>query len=158
MNLVLNVESVGLTPDQFYRLCSDNPELRLELTARKETVIMPPASPQSGAWNFNVTGQLFECVKRDGRGIGLDSLAGFTLPSGAVRAPDAAWVLRDKWDALTKKQRAKFAPVVRDFGAYNVCQGFSSALVNVHEEREGLLSDVSSRQEILKARVGTELS
>jgi len=55
MNLLLNVESVGLTPDQFYRLCSDNPELRLELTARKEIVIMPPAPRGRGTadWRFS---------------------------------------------------------------------------------------------------------
>lgn len=115
MELLLNVESVGLTPDQFYRLCSDNPELRLELTARKEIVIMPPAGSESGAWNFNVNAQLAEWIKKDGRGIGFDSSAGFTLPNGAVRAPDAAWVLREKWDALTKQQRMKFAPVVPEF-------------------------------------------
>src|SRR5207249_1898534 len=44
-----------------------------------------------------------------------DSSAGFTLPNGAVRAPDAAWVLREKWDALTKEERMKFAPVVPNF-------------------------------------------
>jgi len=36
---VLNVESVGLSPEQFFRLCSDNPELRLELTAQKEIIV-----------------------------------------------------------------------------------------------------------------------
>jgi len=122
MNLLLNVESVGLTPDQFYRLCSDNPELRLELTARKEIVIMPPACSESGAWNFNVNAQLAEWIKKDGRGIGFDSSAGFTLPNGAVRAPDAAWVLREKWDALTKEERMKFAPVVPNFVIENRSQ------------------------------------
>ena len=113
--LRLNVESVGLTPDQFYRLCGDNPELRLELTARKEIVIMPPAGSESGAWNFNVNTQFGEWIKKDGKGIGFDSSAGFTLPNGAVRAPDGAWVLREKWNALTKQQRMKFAPVVPEF-------------------------------------------
>ena len=122
MNLLLNVESVGLTPEQFYRLCSDNPELRLELTARKEIVIMPPACSESGAWNFNVNTQLGEWIKKDGRGIGFDSSAGFTLPNGAVRAPDAAWVLREKWDALTKEERMKFAPVVPNFVIENRSQ------------------------------------
>ena len=36
---VMNVESVGLSPEQFFRLCGDNPELRLELTARKEIIV-----------------------------------------------------------------------------------------------------------------------
>jgi hypothetical protein len=36
---VLNIESVGLSPEQFFRLCSDNPDLRLELTAQKEIIV-----------------------------------------------------------------------------------------------------------------------
>ena len=33
--LVLNVENVGLTEEQFFQLCSDNRDLFMELTARK---------------------------------------------------------------------------------------------------------------------------
>jgi len=40
--LVLNAESVGISPEQFYRLCRDNPDLRIEFTARKEIEIMAP--------------------------------------------------------------------------------------------------------------------
>jgi Uma2 family endonuclease len=40
--LLLNVESVHLTDEQFYRLCQDNPDLRFELTAQRELVIMSP--------------------------------------------------------------------------------------------------------------------
>ncbi len=40
-SLILNVENVGLTSDQFLQLCSDNRDLRFELTAQKELVIMP---------------------------------------------------------------------------------------------------------------------
>ena len=42
---ILNVESVGLSPEQFFRLCGDNPELRLELTAQKEIIVMNPELP-----------------------------------------------------------------------------------------------------------------
>ena len=45
---VLNVESVELTQDQSFRLCGDNPELRLELTAQKEIIGMPPAHSKTG--------------------------------------------------------------------------------------------------------------
>src|SRR5260370_38676211 len=33
--LILSVQSVHLTDEQFYDLCQDNPDLRFELTARK---------------------------------------------------------------------------------------------------------------------------
>src|SRR5438128_4510136 len=83
MNLLLNVESVGLTPDQFYRLCSDNPELRLELTARKEIVIMPPACSESGARNLKVTTQLVKRSKKAGEVLVSTSLPDFTFPNAA---------------------------------------------------------------------------
>jgi Uma2 family endonuclease len=38
----LNVKTVKLTDEQFYRLCLANPDRQLELTATGELVIMPP--------------------------------------------------------------------------------------------------------------------
>ena len=37
---MLNVESAGLSPKQFFRLCRDNPDLRIELTAQKEIIML----------------------------------------------------------------------------------------------------------------------
>jgi hypothetical protein len=34
------------------------------------------------------------------------------LPNGAMRSPDASWVRRERWDALSADQREKFAPLV----------------------------------------------
>jgi len=39
----------------------------------------------------------------------------FKLPNGANRSPDAAWVQREKWDALTPEQRQRFPPLCPDF-------------------------------------------
>jgi Uma2 family endonuclease len=113
--IILNAESVDLTPEQFFRLCSDNPDLCLELTAQKEIVIMPPSGAESGGRNFDLAAQLSEWMKRDRTGKGFDSSAGFTLPNGAVRAPDLAWIRRERWDSLSKEQREKFAPICPDF-------------------------------------------
>ena len=43
------------------------------------------------------------------------SSAGFTLPNGATRSPDAAWIKLERWNALTEKQKASFAPICPDF-------------------------------------------
>jgi Uma2 family endonuclease len=37
--------------------------------------------------------------------------AGFRLPDGSVRAPDASWVSRAQWARLTPEDREAFAPV-----------------------------------------------
>ena len=113
--VILNVENVGLTPEQFDRLCRDNRDLRLELTARKEIVIMPPAFTRTGIQNAEISRQLGNWAERDGTGIAGDSSTGFSLPNSAVRAPDASWIRRDRWDALTEDQQNSFAPLCPDF-------------------------------------------
>jgi hypothetical protein len=40
VRVVLNAHSVGFTDDQFFRLCRDNRDLRIEMTAQKELIIM----------------------------------------------------------------------------------------------------------------------
>jgi len=112
---VLNVESVGLTPEQFFRLCGDNPELRLEFTAQKEIIIMSPTNSKTGMLNAEINRQLGNWARQDGRGVVFDSNTGFELPNGAKRSPDASWILRRRWDALTSEQQSVFAPICPDF-------------------------------------------
>jgi Uma2 family endonuclease len=52
---------------------------------------------------------------RDGSGVAFDSSTGFLLPNGAERSPDASWVSRRRWDALTPEQRERFPPLCPDF-------------------------------------------
>src|SRR5206468_6116294 len=40
---------------------------------------------------------------------------GFTLPNGAKRGPDAAWMSRERWNGIPEEQREKLAPVCPDF-------------------------------------------
>jgi Uma2 family endonuclease len=107
--------SAPLTDRLFLRLCSANPELRLERTAQGELVIMPPAGTETGGRNSPLTAQLYIWAKASGLGKSFDSSTGFTLPNGAVRSPDASWVTQDRWDALTPEERTRFAPLCPDF-------------------------------------------
>jgi Uma2 family endonuclease len=104
-----------LTDRLFLRLCAANPDLRLERTACGELIIMPPAGSDAGGRNLKVTQQLANWVEASGLGIAFDSSTGFTLPNGAVRSPDASWVARDRWDALTAEEQKGFAPLCPDF-------------------------------------------
>ena len=60
-------------------------------------------------------GQLWVWTKQDGTGVGFGSSGGFTLPSGAVRSPDAAWIKKTDWEAIPLEQRQKFAPICPEF-------------------------------------------
>jgi Uma2 family endonuclease len=41
--------------------------------------------------------------------------AGFTLPNGSVRSPDAAWVSNRRWDSLTEAEQEGYAPLCPEF-------------------------------------------
>ncbi len=113
----LNVQRTKLTEEQFMVLCQENPELRLELSAEGELVIMPPTGSEGGWRSGEVFLFLGTWAKQDQTGLSFDSSTGFTLPNGAIRSPDASWILRERWTALTKAQREKFAPICPDFVA-----------------------------------------
>ena len=78
-------------------------------------MIMPPTGSETGMINFKLTQLFGNWVDADGTGVGFDSSTGFTLPNGATRSPDLAWVRRPRWEALTPQQRGRFAPVCPDF-------------------------------------------
>ena len=101
--------------DQFFDFCQINRDLRIERTADGEIIIMPPTGSETGGQNFNLVVQFGIWVKQDGTGKGFGSSAGFTLPNGAERSPDASWIKLDRWEALTTEQRKKFAPICPDF-------------------------------------------
>lgn len=91
--LTVNLPAIApMTHEQFYEFCLANRDLRIERTANGEVVIMPPAFADTGNRNFNIAAQLWNWTEQDETGIGFDSSAGFTLPNGATRSPDAAWI------------------------------------------------------------------
>jgi Uma2 family endonuclease len=111
----LSVRGIKLTDEQFAQLCRENPELRLELTAKQELVIMPPTGSKTGWRNGKILYWLVAWAEKDGTGLAFDSSTGFTLPNRAKRSPDASWVRRERWDALTEEQQEEFAPLCPDF-------------------------------------------
>ncbi len=106
---------IDLTDDQFFEFCQINRDLRIERTATGELLIMSPTGSETGGSNFELSGQLFNWTKQDGTGKGFDSSTGFTLPNGATVSPDISWVNGERWNALSKDSRAKFAPIAPDF-------------------------------------------
>src|SRR6266852_4038018 len=113
--VALDLHSFRLTDEQFYQLCQDNEDLRLELTAEGELIIMPPTGGTTGSRNAKITYQITGWAIKDGSGLSFDSSTMFCLPNGARRSPDAAWVRRERWDALSEKERESFVPLCPDF-------------------------------------------
>lgn len=113
--LTLNLDTVHLSDEQFYQLCQNNRDLNFERTARGELIIMPPVGGDSGNWEADLIADLVIWNRQTNLGYTFSSSTVFKLPNGADRSPDAAWIQREYWDALTPEQRRKFPPIAPDF-------------------------------------------
>ena len=113
--LVLNVHALEMTEDQLLKLCSDNSDLRIELTVSRELVIMPPAGMESGWQEAELARQVGNWAVQNGTGRFFGSNAGYTLPNGAVRAPDVSWMPLSRWESLSREDQTKFGHTFPDF-------------------------------------------
>ncbi|MDB9485800.1 Uma2 family endonuclease [Dolichospermum circinale CS-537/01] len=104
-----------MTDDQFFDFCQLNRHFRIERNQIGDLFIMSPTGSETEERNFNLNGQLWIWTKQDGTGVGFGSSGGFTLPNGAVRSPDAAWIKRTKWEIIPADKRKKFAPICPEF-------------------------------------------
>lgn len=114
--LLLDVSNTTLhvTLVQFDKLCIDNPDLRLELTATRELIVMPPAFPISGERNGDLFGRVWYWNEQTGLGRVFDSSTGydFTAIGGGKLSPDVSWIEKSRLDGVPLD---KFLEVVPDF-------------------------------------------
>jgi Uma2 family endonuclease len=101
---------------EFVRLCQRHSNLRVERTHEGKLIFMPPAEADGDSRNTAITTLLTLwnwSLPEPGKTFGPS--AGFTLPSGATRSPDAAWISAAHWNALTASERRGFAHICPEF-------------------------------------------
>lgn len=113
--LTLKLDSIQLTDEQFYQLCQNNENLQFERTSQGDLIIMPPVGGESGNREANLIIDLGLWNRQTGLGYTFSSSTIFRLPNGADRSPDAAWIEKQRWQALTVEQRRRFPPIAPDF-------------------------------------------
>ena len=130
MNLILPLSDQELEPgahfdvlgrlqrmsdDEFFTFCQANPDLKLERRADGTIEFQTMTGGTTGRRNTKLISRLDRWAEEANEEQVFDSSTGFQLPNGAVRSPDAAWVSRARWEALTPAQQAKFPPLCPDF-------------------------------------------
>jgi Uma2 family endonuclease len=106
---------VELTDDKLFQLCQKNRDVRFERNAKGELAIMAPEGSDTGMRSSGLNGQLWLWNQQKKLGVTFGSSAGFILPNGAMRSPDVSWIIKDRWEAISPEQQAKFAPICPDF-------------------------------------------
>ena len=112
----LRIRPLGLfSDDQFYEFCRLNSDLDIERSADGNLLIRAPAPFRTSHLNLRIVVQLGRWAERDGAGVATESSGGFILPNSAMRAPDAAWIRRDRLTTVPQEQQERFLPLCPDF-------------------------------------------
>ena len=104
-----------VTPEQFWEFCRANPDLRLERTATGRLIMMSPAGFGSSRRNITITTRLQNWAEVNGTGLACESSVGFTLPNGAIRGPDAAWISHARLQLVPRDQLEQFPHACPEF-------------------------------------------
>jgi Uma2 family endonuclease len=111
-----DVRPLKMTDQAFYEFCRRNKDFRFEMDKRGNLIIMPPTFLETSDKNSEINFQLRAWAKKDKTGIAFESDGMFILPNGAKRAPDAFWILKERYFALSEEERTeKFARICPDF-------------------------------------------
>ena len=105
------------TLDYFLAFITEYRDLRIELTSDGELIIMPPTFSKTGIRNAKLTVRLGVWAEQNDAGICFDSSTLFRLPNSAVRSPDASWIPKLRWEALSETEQEGIAPLCPDFVA-----------------------------------------
>lgn len=104
-----------MSDEDLMRFCAAHDIARVERDATGEIIVMSPAGNRTGRRNAAIIAALDTWAREDGRGYVFDSSTGFTLPDSSLRSPDAAWIDRTRWDALSEAEKNRFSPICPDF-------------------------------------------
>lgn len=116
-SLILKIpKEDSLTDDELFRICTANKQLRIERDESGQLIIMSPTGSFTSNKNFILNGLFSQWVESHlDLGFGFDSSGGFILPDRSMRSPDAAWIKKERWEALSLEAQEKFAPICPDF-------------------------------------------
>lgn len=113
---IIKVPGRKFTDEELYEIDAANEDWRIETNADGDLEVMPPPFPETSRRNAEIDFQLIVWAKNDQTGVCFESSAKFTLPNGAKRMPDAAWILKERYFALPPKEREeRFARIAPDF-------------------------------------------
>jgi Uma2 family endonuclease len=99
--------------DMFAEFCRINRDLRIEMTAEGNLIIMSPTGGRTGNRNAKLTQQVANWADTNDTGVSFDSSTLFKLPDGAKRSPDVSWVRRENFNSLPMSRRINFCRYAR---------------------------------------------
>ena len=113
---VVKVPGRKFTDEELYKIDAANEDFRIETNADGDLEVMPPPFPDTSRKNIAIDARLWIWAEKDQTGVCFESSAKFTLPNGAKRMPDAAWILKERHFAFSEIERTeRFTGIAPDF-------------------------------------------
>ena len=113
---IVKVPGRKFSDRELYEIDAANEDLRIETNSDGDFEIMPPPFPETSRKNIAIDAQLWIWAKNDKSGVCFESSAKFTLPNGAKRMPDAAWILKERYFKFSETERSeRFTRIAPDF-------------------------------------------
>ncbi len=114
--LTLDFSPLKMTDEVFYEFCQRNQDFRFEIDGRGSLIVTAPGGLETSKRNSEINFQLGLWSEKGKSGLAFECNGMFTLPNGAKRSPDAFWILKEKYYALSEEEREeRFARIVPDF-------------------------------------------
>jgi Uma2 family endonuclease len=101
--------------DEFFEFCQANQPFNFERDKFGNIYIIMPTGSKTSEFNAELITEFGIWNREYKLGKVFDSNRDFILPDTSMRAADVAWIELTRWQALTKKQQSKFAPICPDF-------------------------------------------
>ncbi|MFN4144951.1 MAG: Uma2 family endonuclease [Runella sp.] len=121
MEIPLKIPTMDAFSDQeLVAFCLANPDLRVERDENGLLYIhlIPYVSPThllTSSNNSELNTEIGLWNRRTKAGKVIDSNGGFFLNDKSMKAPDVAWIHRDRWEALSKSEKHSFPYLAPDF-------------------------------------------
>jgi Uma2 family endonuclease len=112
--LPVTLTAPGLSEEGFLALCQKFPDAMLEYSCDGTVIIMPSTDPETGKRVNLVNYRLMKWAE-SGSGSVTGPDAGFLLPNGSRRSPDAAWFSEARWQRTLSKGGTRFPVFTPEF-------------------------------------------
>jgi len=109
------VPAAPLTDDEFLAFSRANEPYRFEKNANGEILVMTPVGNRGDEREIDLAAELRMWARATGRGRVNGANAGWNLPDGSTKSPDASWTSNEQLARFTPEEQEGYLPICPEF-------------------------------------------
>jgi Uma2 family endonuclease len=126
--------AVALSDDEFMAFSRANKPYRFEKNKSGEIVVMTPAGNRGDERELDLATELRLWTRANGHGRVNGANAGWNLPDGSTKSPDASWTSDEQLARFTPEEQEKYLPICPEFIAE--MRSHSDSIATLQEKME----------------------